>query len=156
MSGKQPKQATETLCGHSRPSMACTSGTRGQYPRRMVNKARLLTRPPLARRDAPCPKQGRSSTADPRFTFHVLPCTVLESEASTPLAELFSILLTGETVPAAIGAADCTPSTGGRDGRRCSLVSPAPIRSTTHTIACGGGPHRKRNRAFSGEHDHRD
>ncbi len=27
---------------------------------RMLNKARLLTRPTLARRDAPCPKQGRS------------------------------------------------------------------------------------------------
>ena len=29
-------------------------------PRRMLKKARLLTRPTLARRDAPCPKQGRS------------------------------------------------------------------------------------------------
>ena len=28
--------------------------------RRMLKKARLLTRPTLARRDAPCPKQGRS------------------------------------------------------------------------------------------------
>ena len=27
---------------------------------RMLKKARLLTRPSLARRDAPCPKQGRS------------------------------------------------------------------------------------------------
>jgi hypothetical protein len=26
----------------------------------MLKKARLLTRPTLARRDAPCPKQGRS------------------------------------------------------------------------------------------------
>jgi len=59
----------------------------------MLKKARLLTRPTLARRDAPCPKQGRSSTADPRFTFHVLPFTVLESNARTPLADFFSILL---------------------------------------------------------------
>ncbi len=36
----------------------------------MLKKARLLTRPALARRDAPCPKQGRSSAADPHFTFH--------------------------------------------------------------------------------------
>jgi hypothetical protein len=36
----------------------------------MLKKARLLTRPTLARRDAPYPMQGRSSSADPRFTFH--------------------------------------------------------------------------------------
>ena len=59
----------------------------------MLKKARLLTHPTLARRDAPCPKQGRRSTADPRFTFHVLPFTVLESEARTKLADFFSILL---------------------------------------------------------------
>jgi hypothetical protein len=29
--------------------------------RRLLKKARLLTRPALARRDAPYPKQGRSS-----------------------------------------------------------------------------------------------
>jgi hypothetical protein len=62
-------------------------------PPRMLKKARLLTRPALARRDAPCPKQGRSSTADPRLTFHVLPFTVLEIEARTKLADFFSILL---------------------------------------------------------------
>ena len=59
----------------------------------MLKKARLLTRPTLARRDAPCPKQGRSSTADPRFTFHVLPFTVFDSDARTKLADFFSILL---------------------------------------------------------------
>ena len=59
----------------------------------MLKKVRLLTRPTLARRDAPCPKQSRSSTADPRFTFHVLPFTVLESDARTKLADFFSILL---------------------------------------------------------------
>jgi hypothetical protein len=37
----------------------------------MLKKTRLLTRPTLASRDAPCPKQARSSAADPRFTFHV-------------------------------------------------------------------------------------
>ena len=36
----------------------------------MLKKARLLTRPTLARRDAPFPKQGRNFEADPRFTFH--------------------------------------------------------------------------------------
>ena len=51
--------------------MSCLSGTRRERPRRMLKKARLLTRPTLARRDAPSPKQGRSSEADPRFTFHV-------------------------------------------------------------------------------------
>ena len=31
-----------------------------RYVSGMLKKARLLTRPTLARRDAPCPKQGRS------------------------------------------------------------------------------------------------
>ncbi len=52
----------------------------------MLKKTRLLTRPTLARRDAPCPKQASSSAADPRFT-------VPGSEARTPLADFFSILL---------------------------------------------------------------
>ena len=67
----------------------------------MFKNARLLTRPTLAAtsparpesaktasspRDAPCPRQGRSSVADPRFT-------VPESEVRTPLADFFSILL---------------------------------------------------------------
>jgi len=59
----------------------------------MLKKARLLTRPTLARRDAPYPMQGRSSEADPRFTFHASRFTVLGSDARTPLAALFSILL---------------------------------------------------------------
>lgn len=59
----------------------------------MLKKARLLIRPSLARRDAPCPRQGRSSAAEPRFTFHVSPFTVLESDARTKLADVFSILL---------------------------------------------------------------
>jgi len=36
----------------------------------MLKRATLLTRPTLVSRDAPYPKRGRSSTADPRFTFH--------------------------------------------------------------------------------------
>jgi hypothetical protein len=40
--------------------MACTSKTRSKRPRRMLKKARLLTRPTLARQDAPFPNQGRS------------------------------------------------------------------------------------------------
>ena len=74
----------------------------------MLKKARLLTRPTLATtslarpdsaktasspRDAPYPMQGRSSAADPRFTFHASRFTVLGSEARTPLADFFSILL---------------------------------------------------------------
>jgi hypothetical protein len=55
--------------------------------------ARLLTRPSLAHRDAPCPRQGRSSAADPRFTFHASRFTVPLSDARTKLADLFSILL---------------------------------------------------------------
>jgi hypothetical protein len=69
---------------------------------RMLKKARLLTRPTLAAtsparpesaktasspRGATYPMQGRSSETDPRFT-------VLGSEARTPLADVFSILLT--------------------------------------------------------------
>jgi len=59
----------------------------------MLKKARLLTRPTLARRDAPYPRQGRNSTADPRFTFHASRFTVGESDARTPLVDFFSILM---------------------------------------------------------------
>jgi hypothetical protein len=86
--------------------MVPTCGTAGAHSRRMLKQARLLTRPTLARRDAPCPKQGRSSEADTRFTFHAsrfdkltVPSqvegrfTVLGSDARTLLADCFSILL---------------------------------------------------------------
>ena len=88
--------------------MACMSGARGEHPRRMLKKARLLTRPTLAvispsrpesvktdssPWDAPYPMQGRSSEADPRFTFHASRFTILGSEARTMLADFFSILL---------------------------------------------------------------
>src|SRR2546428_12455553 len=74
----------------------------------MLKKARLLTRPTRAATsparpesaktasspmDAPCPKQGRSSAADPRFTFHVSRFTVPGSDVRTMLADFFSILL---------------------------------------------------------------
>jgi len=62
----------------------------------MLKKARLLTHPTPARRDAPCPRQGRSSEADPRFTFHASRFTVPESDARTMLADFFSILLDKE------------------------------------------------------------
>jgi hypothetical protein len=45
---------------HKRTSTICTSRARVTYHCRMLKKARLLTRPTLARRDAPSPKQGRS------------------------------------------------------------------------------------------------
>jgi hypothetical protein len=56
----------ELKCGLSR--RACVMSRHGmkvlsigrRYVSRLLKKARLLTRPTLARRDAPCPKQGRS------------------------------------------------------------------------------------------------
>ena len=59
----------------------------------MLKKARFLTRPTPARQDAPFRGQGRSSVADPRFTFHASRFTAPESAARTPLADFFSILL---------------------------------------------------------------
>ena len=59
----------------------------------MLKKARLLTRPTLSRRDAPCPQQGHSFATDPRFTFHALRFTVPLSEARTKLGDFFSILV---------------------------------------------------------------
>ena len=53
-------------------------------PRRMLKKARHLTRPAQARQDAPSRRQGRSSAADPRFTFHASYFTVPGSEARMP------------------------------------------------------------------------
>jgi hypothetical protein len=73
--------------------MVRTCGTTGKHSCRMPKKARLLTRPTSARRDAPCPKQGRNSAADPRFTFHASRFTIPESHARTLLADFFSILL---------------------------------------------------------------
>ena len=42
--------------------MASTCGPTEEHFRRMLKKARLLTHPTLAHRDAPCPKQGRRRT----------------------------------------------------------------------------------------------
>jgi hypothetical protein len=72
-------QAAEKPVRHSRTSTACTSGTRRELSRRMLKKVRLLTRPTLARRDAPCPRQGRSFATDPRFTFHASRFTISAS-----------------------------------------------------------------------------
>ena len=86
---------------------------------RMLKKARLLTRPSLARRDAPCPKQGRSERrgeevqtairvgrsplqwilangkAPPALptSENLIPHVELLSDARTMLAGFFSILL---------------------------------------------------------------
>ena len=75
---------------------------------KMLEKARLLTRPTPAPtsparpesantasspRDAPFRGQGRSSVADPRFTFHASRFTAAGSETRTPLVDFFSILL---------------------------------------------------------------
>ena len=57
----------------------------------MLKMVRLLTRPSLARRDAPCPKQGRGSVAVPRLTFHASRFTAFGSEPRTKLGIIFSI-----------------------------------------------------------------
>jgi hypothetical protein len=49
----------------------------------MLKKARLLTHPTLARQDAPCPWQVRSSETDPRFTFYASRFSVLGGEVRT-------------------------------------------------------------------------
>jgi len=61
----------------------------------MLKKARLLTRPTLARRDAPYPMQGCSERGGERRTLRYVE---LLSEARTPLTDFFSILLVGEPV----------------------------------------------------------
>ena len=80
------EQAAEKLCRYARTLMVRTCGTTGKHSLRMLKKARLLTRPTLARRDASCPRQGRNSAAAPRFT-------VPGNDARTPPAKFFSILL---------------------------------------------------------------
>jgi hypothetical protein len=63
--------------------------------RRVFKKAVLLTRPALARQDAPFRRQGRSEVRDEaalaRWYVESL------SEARTPLADFFSTLLQGFT-----------------------------------------------------------
>src|SRR5437016_435813 len=81
---------------------------KGRTPGRMLKKFRLLTRPTQAAtsparpefaktassaRGAPYPMQGRNSKTDLRFTFHASRLTVPGTEARTPLAGFFSILL---------------------------------------------------------------
>ena len=63
-----------------------------------AQKGGLLTRPTLARQDAPCPRQGRSSAADPRFTFHASRFSLLWNEARTKLTDFLSIFLGVEQV----------------------------------------------------------
>jgi len=58
----------------------------------MFKKATLLTRPTPARRDAPCPKQGRSERKGESYS---APYVETLSEARTPLADFFNILLVG-------------------------------------------------------------
>jgi hypothetical protein len=60
---------------------------------RMFKKARLLTRPTRARRDAPFPKRGRSERrGEADFVPYVEPL----SDARTKLADFFNILLLDE------------------------------------------------------------
>jgi hypothetical protein len=74
----------------------------------MLKKARLLTLPTPARQDAPFRRLGLSSAADLRFTFHTSRFTVPVSDARTPLADCFSILL-----KVAADYTDCACSTKG-------------------------------------------
>jgi len=55
----------------------------------MLKTTRRLTRPTLARHDAPCPKQGRSERRGETYARYVEPL----SEERTQLAGVFSILL---------------------------------------------------------------
>jgi hypothetical protein len=63
-----------------------------EQPRRMLKKADIFTRPPLSRRDASLPRQGRSERRGESYSVsYVEPL----SDARTPLvaADFFSILL---------------------------------------------------------------
>jgi hypothetical protein len=62
----------------------------------MLKKASLLARQAPASQDAPCPRPGRSSTANHCFTFHTSRFGVSGSEARTPLVDRFSIPLIRE------------------------------------------------------------
>ena len=88
--------------------MVRTCGTIRKHSRRMFKKARLLTRPTPAvtspaspesaktassPRGTPCPRQGRSFSADPRFTFYASRFTAPGSDARTKVADFYSILL---------------------------------------------------------------
>jgi hypothetical protein len=76
------------------------SMARREHPSRMLKKARLLTRPTLARRDAPCPKQGRLSAygharagSERRGESYCVSYVEPLREARTKLADFLSILL---------------------------------------------------------------
>jgi hypothetical protein len=56
----------------------------------MFKKATVLTRPTLARRDATCPKRGRSERGGEAYSF---PYVEPLSEARTKLEVFFNILL---------------------------------------------------------------
>jgi hypothetical protein len=81
----------------TRPTLAATSPARPE-------SAKTASSP----KDAPCTRQGRSSAADPRFTPHATRFTIPGSEARTPLADFFSILLEKRTG---------RPPSGGRPAR---------------------------------------
>jgi hypothetical protein len=106
MAPQASKQAAEKPFRHSNASMACTPGTRGEHPCRMLKKVRLLTRPTLARRDAPYPMQGRSERRGDAYSVRYGGPL---SEARTPLADFFSIQLSAVFyLPITIRIASCT------------------------------------------------
>ena len=77
-----PLQDAQKASFLTRPTPAVTSPARPE-------SAKTASSP----RDAPCPMQGRSFSADLRFTFHASRFTAPGSDARTKLADFFSILL---------------------------------------------------------------
>ena len=99
---------------HASTSMALMGGHKRRRSRRLLKQAVLLTRPTSARRDAPCPRQGRSerrpeashfSPAHPKLprqlVFRVGYVEGL-NDARTKLADCFRSLLSGNVSRAII------------------------------------------------------
>ena len=74
---------------------------------RILKKARLLTRPTLARRDAPYPMQGRNKRRGDAYSVRYGEAL---REARTPLADFFSIQLRSAVfyLPITIPIDSCT------------------------------------------------
>jgi len=89
------------------PALKCSLASIIRYKCRLLKKAGLLTHPIPANNsparpesakidsspwDPPCPKQGRSSSGNPRFTFHTSRFTAPLSDARTTSAACFNSL----------------------------------------------------------------
>src|SRR6185295_18845228 len=89
----------KTIFPH-RDSKTYTS-RRGKLPYRMLKKSRLLTRPTLARRDAPCPSKAAGESK-----LEAYPHGYVEDfdEPRTTLADFFSIRIKGLTLADGLNA----------------------------------------------------